>query len=136
MTEGKCSFRFHVDNGKYFYMSTNDFSTKEDFANGLASQYANGTPVTVYYRLATPIEEEIIDPDTIEALETIYTYSGITYIDCKDSLQPTITVDYLYDNDINNYYGPRLDGDEARIRALERQVIDLNATILSMGGNV
>ncbi|MCQ2581181.1 MAG: hypothetical protein MJ164_03355 [Alphaproteobacteria bacterium] len=37
---------------------TNDISTA-DFKSYLAAQYANGTPVTIYYPLATPVVEQI-----------------------------------------------------------------------------
>ena len=132
-----CCFRYNTgDTNNTFYCTISGIDTADHFKYYLAQQYSNGTPVVIYFVTKTPVDEEITDLDTIEALETIYTYTGITYIDCEDNLQPVIKVDYLYDNDINNYYGPRLDGDEARIRALERQISDINATLLSIGGNV
>ena len=39
------------------YFRYDNLSTVEDWKQYLADQYANGTPVTVYYPLATPVEE-------------------------------------------------------------------------------
>ena len=39
------------------WVSNQRASTVDEFKAFLAEQYANGTPVTVYYPLATPVEE-------------------------------------------------------------------------------
>ena len=46
-----------VDENSNIFISASTFSTLFDFAAFLTQQYANGTPVTVYYVLATPITE-------------------------------------------------------------------------------
>ena len=84
LTEGQCCFRYYSgDTGMYFYMSTNDYSTKGEFATWLATQYANGTPVKVYYVLAAPVIEQITDVDTLAALNQLDTatlYAGYTEV--------------------------------------------------------
>ena len=51
-----------------------DISTLEDFKTWLATQYANGTPVTVYYVLATAVTEST----TVPTIPTASGYSNIT----------------------------------------------------------
>ena len=48
--------------GRYVFRMS-DGTTLDDFKAFLASEYAKGTPVTVYYPLATPTEEPIELPD-------------------------------------------------------------------------
>lgn len=57
-------------------------STLADFTTFLAQQYTNGTPVTVYYVLATPTTESVTAP-------TIPTSSGFSNITIGTSLAPS-----------------------------------------------
>ena len=45
--------------GLAMFFKDNRFTTASDFANWIAAQYAAGTPVIVYYPLATPVEEDM-----------------------------------------------------------------------------
>ena len=72
-------------------MSTTDFQAY------LLGKYTAGTPLKVYYPLATPVEEEITDEETIEALEKsqkIILYEGKNTISNLNSPQSTFQLDY------------------------------------------
>ncbi|MBP9999348.1 MAG: hypothetical protein KBT14_01480 [Proteobacteria bacterium] len=56
--EGYC-IKGHSGNAYISFGSTTQFPNIEDFKSWLAAQYAAGTPVTVYYPLATPVVEQI-----------------------------------------------------------------------------
>jgi hypothetical protein len=58
------------------------YSTLADFKTFLATQYTNGTPVIVYYVLATPTTESVTAP-------TIPTSSGFSNIEIGTSLAPS-----------------------------------------------
>jgi hypothetical protein len=49
---------FYDSMNSLFYLRDSDFSTVADFKSYLAAQYAAGTPVTVWYVLQEPIEED------------------------------------------------------------------------------
>ena len=123
-----------TDNLKFAFQSTNatvikrllirnnDYDTTSSFASYLETQYSNGTPVIVYYILETPVEEEITDTDTLEALyqiEHFLMYEGYTSIECTNDMQPDIKVEYYYDNDLNKTYAKRLDEIDYTINNLE-----------------
>lgn len=74
------------------YVKTDEYSSAEDFKSYLASQYAAGTPVTVWYVLAEPETGIVNEPlmkidyyaDTIDSTQAnvqIPTYKGTTVID-------------------------------------------------------
>ena len=65
------------NNGNIVYFKYVAKTTVEDFQQYLAAQYAAGTPVTVYYPLETPVEEDW--PDT--------TYNTSVYIPQNQSAQ-------------------------------------------------
>lgn len=70
-----------VNNNYMFWVGVLDelgFTTVEEFKTWLAEQYANGTPVTIYYQLLTPTEETITLPQ-------IPTFWETTVIDVGDS---------------------------------------------------
>lgn len=62
----------------YFYIRDDNYTTVEDFKTYLAAQYAAGTPVTVWYILATP-ETAIVN----EPLCKIDTYADV--LDSEDA---------------------------------------------------
>ncbi|MBP9999860.1 MAG: hypothetical protein KBT14_04205 [Proteobacteria bacterium] len=57
MTTG--TFKNHSSLGNVFYFADARFEDIASFKSWLAQQYTNGTPVTVYYPLATPVVEQI-----------------------------------------------------------------------------
>lgn len=96
-------------------------STVAEFKSWLKSQYDAGTPVEVYYQLATP---QIID---LGIIEMPYIYDGVTNIFTNDDLEPNINVKY-YKNLIgtikdlrinNNTLKQELENIESRLSALE-----------------
>lgn len=109
------------ENNANLFIKNKDISTLSAFTTWLTNQHTAGTPVTVEYEL----KEETTTPYTTEQAEQYYKlqhllmYEGYTLIECIDTMQPDIQVDYLYNNEINNYYGNRLDDIEARLHILE-----------------
>lgn len=67
-------------NDSYFKFNISHFevSTMAEFKTVLAEQYANGTPVTVYYILAEPIETDIAEVEGYKSLKTYYPSTTIT----------------------------------------------------------
>ena len=65
-----------------------DNATVDDFKSFLASEYAKGTPVTLYYPLAEPTEESIELPD-------IPTFNGTTIIE-TDTEIPSSNIEVSY----------------------------------------
>jgi hypothetical protein len=69
------------------------------FKNWLKSEKAKGTPVTVYYEMKTPTEEEITDPTLLSELKKlmkIRTYDGPTNILVTGTgLTPEIKIKYM-----------------------------------------
>ena len=57
MTNGQ--YKLHSSNGAYAYFHYDGAQTLSDWKQYLADQYAAGTPVVVYYPLATPVEESM-----------------------------------------------------------------------------
>lgn len=66
----------------YLFIFSETLATEADFKSWLAAQYAAGTPVTVYYVLATPTTESVTAP-------TIPTSSGFSNIEIGTSLAPS-----------------------------------------------
>lgn len=69
------------------------------FKNWLKAEKANGTPVTVYYEMKTPTEEQITDQAILTRLNKLMetrTYDGITNISVTgEGLTPEIKVKYM-----------------------------------------
>ena len=69
------------------------------FKNWLKSEKDKGTPVTIYYEMKTPTEEEITDPALLTELKKLMemrTYKGVTNISVTGgSLVPDIKVKYM-----------------------------------------
>lgn len=69
------------------------------FKNWLKSEKAKGTPVTVYYEMKIPTEEEITDPTLLTELKKLMemrTYDGTTNISIVGTgLMPEIKVKYM-----------------------------------------
>nr|DAY09221.1 MAG TPA: nucleoid-associated protein [Caudoviricetes sp.] len=69
------------------------------FKNWLKSEKAKGTPVTVYYEMKIPTEEEITDPTLLSELKKLMemrTYKGVTNISITGTgLAPEIKAKYM-----------------------------------------
>lgn len=69
------------------------------FKNWLKAEKAKGTPVTVYYEMKTPTEEEITDPTLLAELKKLMemrTYKDVTNISITGTdLTPEIKVKYM-----------------------------------------
>lgn len=78
------------------YMKITDVAS---FKNWLKAEKAKGTPVTIYYEMKTPTEEEITDPATLIQLNKLMearTYDGLTNISVTGTdLTPEIKVKYM-----------------------------------------
>ena len=78
------------------YMKITDVAS---FKNWLKAEKAKGTPVTVYYEMKTPTEEEITDQAILTKLNKLIearTYDGITNISVTgEGLTPEIKVKYM-----------------------------------------
>lgn len=87
-----------------FWFSLTDASNLKitdlaSFKNWLKSEKAKGTPVTVYYEMKTPTEEEITDPTLLAELKKLMemrTYKDVTNISITGTdLTPEIKVKYM-----------------------------------------
>ena len=75
---------------------SSEFTTAEQFKTFLQERYAAGTPVIVYYKLATPIDLELTEEQE-EAREGFNTYKGVTNISVDNELA---TLDVTYKKDL------------------------------------
>lgn len=87
-----------------FWFSLTDASNLKitdlaSFKNWLKAEKAKGTPVTVYYEMKTPTEEEITDPALLTELKKLMemrTYDGTTNISVTGAnLIPEVMVKYM-----------------------------------------
>lgn len=62
------------------------FTNKTDFLNYLKQQYEAGTPVTVYYKLATPVDLELTDEQKTVEDTLINAYEPITNVYASNDL--------------------------------------------------
>ena len=107
---------FKTDNYVYFGSSC---TTLEDFKSEIAGS-------TIIYPLAEPQEIELTAAD-VSALMQLRTYSGVT--DISNSGNADMDVKYCTDKALSEYVLPITMG-------LQKQIDELRAAILSMGGNV
>ena len=88
------------NNAARFYIKNEEFTSAADFKSFLAQQYAAGTPVTIWYILATPETVTINEPirkignyaDTVSMEQSglsIPTLNGQTVIDVETTLKPS-----------------------------------------------
>ena len=73
--------------------------TKVQFQNWLKDMYDAGTPLTMYFPLATPRAEEFTDTTTIAALEALSNsnlYAPITFIDADGNIGTNLSLQYNY----------------------------------------
>ena len=62
ITNGQARFLVSSSGNNYFYICDTNYSTTEQLKTYLSNQYANGTPVTVWYVLATPTTGILNEP--------------------------------------------------------------------------
>jgi hypothetical protein len=101
MRDGNVSFYANaVQAGQYFYVRDSNLATVADLKSYLAAQYAAGTPVTVWYVLATEKTAVVNEPlrkigdyaDTVSYEQSgvqIPTLHGNTVIDVETTLKPS-----------------------------------------------
>ncbi len=100
--------------GKQLAFGYRDITTLEDWKAYLAEQYTAGTPVTIYYKLATPLDLELTEKQ--KEAQKINAYKNVTNIAVDNSLA-TLDVTYKKDqNTVNKNY-------EDRIAALEAAIL-------------
>ena len=95
------SFTTSGGGGSSLWFKT-EYTTATDFKAYLAAQYANGTPVTIWYVLAEPETAVVNEPlrkigdyaDTVSGI-TIPTITGTNTIDVETTLKPSeVSVNY------------------------------------------
>lgn len=79
--DGECGF-YRLSGVQRLYIRDNNYTTVVTFKQYLAEQYAAGTPVTVWYVLATPTTESIEAPE-------IPTTAGSNTFDVDTTLKPS-----------------------------------------------
>lgn len=72
--------------------------TVEEFKAYLNQKYNSGTPVTIYYKLATPVNLELTEEQKAVRDTKLYTYKNITNIDVSDELA---SIDITYKKDLD-----------------------------------
>ena len=104
MNDGECCIR---GNDRYLWIRDNSIADANGFKTFLAAQYANGTPVTVWYVLATPTTDIINEPlckigDYADELQSenagvsIPTAKGANTLMVGGDLQPSeMTITYI-----------------------------------------
>lgn len=87
----------NVPPGYSIFLKNTAFTTAADFKSWLASQYAAGTPVTIWYVLATPTTDTVNEPlmkigdyaDSIANATAIPTTDGANQISIDTTVQPS-----------------------------------------------
>lgn len=94
-------------------LSDTTITTLQQFKEKLKELYNAGTPIIIYYELATPVNLELtVEQKSIRDTK-LYTYKNITNIDVSDKLA-SVEVEYKKDQDtINKNYENRLAALEA-----------------------
>ena len=97
------------ENGNNFIFIRNDSITSQaDFKTYLKQQYEAGTAVTIYYKLATPVDLELTEEQKSVRKQKLYTYKNITNVSIGNELA-NIDVEYKKDqNTINKNFENRL----------------------------
>ena len=119
-----------IANGSYpnysLMIVSKQLKTLENFKSKLQELYNAGTPVKVYYVLATPELIECTEEQT-QVLEQIVkdgTYKEITHFYTTDDLKPTIEVKYY--KDLETLFNKQVE--------LENTLNNVQAQILELGG--
>lgn len=85
-----------IETGNIIFRNTS-YSALADFKTWLKSQYDAGTPVVIYYKLATPTRLPFTDEQKAVAkeLNNARTYKNVTNIYSTDETSPIIDLDYF-----------------------------------------
>lgn len=83
---------------------------KCEYKNGAFEAYSKqkydaGTPIVIYYELATPIKIDFTDEQKAVAKqikETLHTYKNVTHIYCNDETSPIFEIEYAIDPSTQN----------------------------------
>lgn len=108
--------------GKQLAFGYRDITTLEDWKAYLAEQYTAGTPITIYYQLATPIDLELTEEQ--KEVQKINTYNNVTNIVADNSLA-TLDVEYMAEttekiiNEGNIYSEPIIRLEKTQTEAVE-----------------
>ena len=96
------AFLLSSSGNNYYYIRDDRFNKANDFKTYLQQQYAAGTPITIWYVLATPTTGIVNEPlrkigdyaDTVSGI-TIPTITGANTIDVDTMLKPSeVSVNY------------------------------------------
>ena len=94
-------------------MAQETIKSLDEWKQYLKQQYEVGTPVIVYYKLATPIDSELTEEQKTVREQKLYTYKNVTNISVSDELA-SVDIEYKKDQDtINKNYENRLAALEA-----------------------
>lgn len=103
MRDGNVSFYANAGHtGQYFFVRDSNLATVTDLKSYLAAQYAAGTPVTIWYVLATPTTGIVNEPirkignyaDEVSGI-TIPTIAGANTISIGTTLEPSeVSINY------------------------------------------
>ena len=83
-------------------LSDTTITTLQQFKEKLKGLYDAGTPLILYFELATPIDLELTDEQKEVRDQTLYTYKNITNISLSDELA-NIDVEYRKNLKVNNF---------------------------------
>ena len=109
-TDGDC---FSINNAGDLIIQYEAITTVGEWKAYLKQQYEAGTPVTVYYKLAKPLDFELTAEQKAVREQKLYTYKNITNINLSDELA-SIDVEYKKDqNAVNKNFENRLAALEA-----------------------
>lgn len=86
----------NTTDGYSIRIMTSEYTTVEDFKTWLKSKYDEGSPVIIYYKLATPVNLELTSEQKTVRDTKLYTYKNITNISLSDELA-SIDVEYKKD---------------------------------------
>lgn len=78
-------------------LNIGNINTVEELKNFLNSKYEAGTPVTIYYKLATPVNLELTEEQKAIRDTKLYTYKNVTNIAVSDELA---SIDVTYKKDL------------------------------------
>lgn len=91
-----------------FFLAQETIKSLDEWKQYLKQQYEVGTPVIVYYKLATPIDSELTEEQKTVREQKLYTYKNVTNISVSDELA-SVDIEYKKDQDtINKNYENRL----------------------------
>lgn len=80
---------------------SDEITTKEQFKTWLKQQYDAGTPVIVYYKLATPFDLELTTEQKAIREQKLHTYKNVTNISLSNDLS---SVDVSYKKDLETIF--------------------------------